>query len=546
MRPRAALRRLEELRLAVGVDAADEQAELLSELRRARFVTARDVLRAHEAACFARAYPGHDGVLHAATRLLDDFERRADLKRHAEALADSGIAGTRIRYRFFWPMARWLATTYPDRLAVDWTEAEFEDRLAAALVHLLPAAPSEAAKRGEWKARKTLDAFRGQKSDAVYLLELIASAPGDDRSREAMHDAIDIAYVLLAGVGGPSRTRARFDGAPFALRTQPFERGRPGIAKELRRKPRSVTKLSATEGMRILDLAREAMVTRSRDLDAFAHGDAREVRMIDDGDGLAFALIGVVPERRLFLPAVYGALTLRSGIPVGYVQLDILFRNAEVSYNTFPTFRGAEAGFLFARLLAATHHVFGVSSFSVEPYQLGRGNDEGIASGAWWFYAGFGFRPKDEAAAKLAASELKRKARKPLHLSSETTLKQLAASHVHWPEVRRGVTLVTPIERIGQAVGHHLAAEGADACDRGAAAKLGIRSTQRWNADERLWWKNWAPMLDAIPNLDRWSAKERAEVVAVVRAKGGASELAYSRKFDRHPKLARAIARLAT
>ena len=35
---------------------------------------------------------------------------------------------------------------------------------------------------------------------------------------------------------------------------------------------------------------------------------------------------------------------------------------------------------------------FGCTSFSIEPYQLGRDNDEGIESGAWWFYRKLGFR----------------------------------------------------------------------------------------------------------------------------------------------------------
>ena len=53
---------------------------------------------------------------------------------------------------------------------------------------------------------------------------------------------------------------------------------------------------------------------------------------------------------------------------------------------------------LFApRLLAARAHLFGTRSFSIEPYQLGKNNDEGIASGAWWFYAKLGFRPRSPA-----------------------------------------------------------------------------------------------------------------------------------------------------
>ena len=47
-------------------------------------------------------------------------------------------------------------------------------------------------------------------------------------------------------------------------------------------------------GQRIIDLARASMVTRSRDLDAFAFGDPDDVRIFDCGDGLELATIGLL------------------------------------------------------------------------------------------------------------------------------------------------------------------------------------------------------------------------------------------------------------
>ena len=120
--------------------------------------------------------------------------------------------------------------------------------------------------------------------------------------------------------------------------------------------------------------------------------------------GLAFAFVGMQAERRALLPAIYGGLTLQNGVPIGYVQLDILGRHAELSFNQFETFRHGGAARVFARFIAATHHVFGCDSFSIEPYQLGDGNDEGIESGAWWFYRRFGFEPRAKSARDGSAS----------------------------------------------------------------------------------------------------------------------------------------------
>ncbi len=488
-------------------------------------MTPKALKRLHEAACFFRAYPRNASELAGARRTLAGFHRRPDAKRQKEELADTGIAGTPIHYRFFWPMARWLAHRYPALLTIDWSEGEFEGRLAAVLPLLVATAEAEALRRADLPAREAIDRLRApHETDATFLIRRIEALPGGDAVREAIHDALDVAYRLEGSAQGPSRTHAFFDGAPFSFRTGSPRRDRPDLATELLVPPRSVRALSTRDGVRLVDLARAAMVTRSRDLDAFAHGDPRDVRMVDDGDGLAFALIGVVPERRLFLPAVYGALTLRNGVPIGYVQLDVLFGNAEVSYNTFETFRGGEAGFAFCRLLAATRHVFGVSNFSIEPYQLGRGNEEGLASGAWWFYARFGFRPRDPRVLRLARSELGKRAKNPGYRSNRSALSRLAEAHVFWSPDGKGSGVITPTAAIGFAL---------------------ARRRDDPPAEGRLWWKRWAPLLHAIPGLDRWPRKDRRALVRIVRAKGGRRESEYVRLFDAHPRLAAAVLALS-
>lgn len=504
-------------------------------------MTPRGLLRLHEKACLACAYPRNRRELDEARRILAGFHRRPDLARHREALSDSGVVGTPIHYRFFWPMARWLAHRYPKLLTIDWTEAEFSGRLAAALPLLVSPAEAEALRRAELPARAAIERLRSpRETDAAFLVRRIEALPGDDRVREATHDAIDVAYRLEGSADGPSRTQAHLAGAPFAFRTTPPARTRPRLDEELRRPPVSVRALSLSEGERLQDLARAAMVTRSRDLDAFAYGDPRDTLLVDDGDGLSFGLIGVVPERRLFLPTAYGALSLRNGVPIGYVQLDVLFRNAEISFNTFETFRGGEAGFVFCRLLAATRHLFHVATFSIEPYQLGRGNDEAIESGAWWFYARFGFQPRDPAVLRLANSELRKKARDPEHRSTERTLLRLAAAHVFWPE-NGPRAVISPLVPLGFAISKKLASTSSDQCEHRNRKRLGVRSTRDWPASERLWWERWAPMIDALPGLDRWSAGERRALVSIVRAKGGRRERAFVRLFDAHPRLARAV-----
>src|SRR5262249_24054564 len=149
------------------------------------------------------------------------------------------------------------------------------------------------------------------------------------------------------------------------------------------------------EAGRILDLAKEAMVARKRDLDAFQWGDPRDVRLVTFEGGLSFAAIGVVPERRHLLESVYAFLTLKNGVPIGYVLASALFSSSEIAYNVFETFRGGESGLVYGKVLAMAHALFGSDAFTIFPYQLGGyGNAEALDSGAWWFYRKLGFVPR--------------------------------------------------------------------------------------------------------------------------------------------------------
>ena len=190
--------------------------------------------------------------------------------------------------------------------------------------------------------------------------------------------------------------------------------------------------VSEREGRELIRLAREAMVTRARDLDVFAYGDPRDVRLLDCDDGLVFAMIGFLPERRLLLEAVYGFLTLKNGVPIGYVLNSAFCGSAEVAYNVFETYRGSEAGHVYGWVLACVHHLFGVDAFTIYPYQLGQDNDEAIESGAWWFYQKFGFRPRDPGALALMQRELELMQTRPRHRSSRTTLTKLAAHNMFY------------------------------------------------------------------------------------------------------------------
>jgi len=265
-------------------------------------------------------------------------------------------------------------------------------------------------------------------------------------------------------------------------------------------------------------------------------------------------VIGLVPERRLLLEVVYAFLTLKNGVPIGYVLNSALFGSAEIAYNVFETFRGAEAGQVYGHVLATVRHLFGADVFTIYPYQLGQDNDEALDSGAWWFYRKLGFRPRDEGALRLMRAEEARMRRRPAHRSSVATLRRLADHNVYLHLGRRRWDVIGELDlsAIGLRVTDYLARRfGSDrtgarrACAGEAARRFGVAGRGRWSPGERLAWERWGPLLLLLPGVEEWSAAERRAAVAVVRAKGGPRESVFARRFDAHRRLRAAVRRLA-
>ena len=550
--PGRALRELEALKLRFGDGAAGRKSELLGILERTTLNSARDVTRLHEAAVFLRAYPDEARLLGIVEQLLAGFATRRDLRRFRRQLDDSGIAGTAIKYSFYSATARRLATHWGEHLHVNWPLSgpldKLEDRLALLASYAeTPGLDEYAMPLAKWVAR-----LKGPgETDAQFLIRRFAQLGGTPATRDALFDEMEIWMTLRPGPTTPSRTTAKFPRPRTHFQTTPLHRGRREIRRDLAQPPLSMRPVSLKEGRTLLELARNAMVTRSRDLDAFIHGDPRDVRLIDCGDGLEFACIGVEPRRRLMLESVYALLTLKNGVPIGYVLMSALMGSSELAYNVFDTWRGGEAGYVYGRILALTRVLFGSNAFTVYPYQLGGdGNSEGLKAGAWWFYQKLGFRSRDPDILALMHKELKRMAARPAHRSSMTILKSLAAGNVYWyaGKPRDDVVGIFPLYRVGLVITDYLAARfGADrergerVCAQEAATLCGARAWRRWPADERLWWTRWSPLLLILPGVERWSTDEKAGLVPVVRAKGSRRESAFVRLFDAHRKLRAAL-----
>jgi len=551
----ALLRRAEGLRDLHGPDAAREKLALLRAAGRRRLASADEVRRLHEVLCFWRAYPDGRPMLSAVERELKRFARRADLRRFRAALENSGIAGTDIVYSFGLWTASWLAARWPERLSIEWPALGEQTALTRTLLLLVLPAEAPGLDEAPLPLRAWVERLAGPRGSAASFFidrsnRLPAPAPLPDR----VFDAADVPFRLTAGPGTPSRTLARFAPSPVVFQRGPIDRQRPDLAASARRPPDSIRSVSREDALRLVDLAHEAMVTRERDLDAFAWADPRDVRLVECGGGLQFACIGVVPERRFLLESVYGFLTLKNGVPIGYALGSGLCRSSEIAYNVFASFRGGEAAHVYGRFLATVRALFACDTFEVPPYQLGDGNDEGLESGAWWFYYKLGLRPRARAIEGVVRREAARIEHDSRYRTPPATLRRLVRHHLFFSLGRRREDVIgmVPFDRVGLAVTDYLSSRFGD--DRERAARtvadeaghtLGVGDWSRLPAGQRVWWERWAPLVAILPGVRAWPLADRRALVEVIRAKGGRRESDFVPLFDRHSRLRAAVLALA-
>ena len=185
----------------------------------------------------------------------------------------------------------------------------------------------------------------------------------------------------------------------------------------------------------IVDVSRFTLLFLNRETDPITYCGNKpldhNIKYFELERGLSIAFFSTVPKRRLPLESYIGFMMYKNGFPISYGGAWLFGKRALIGINIFEWFRGGESGFLFSQLIRSYHQVFGADYFEVEPYQFGKGNPEGINSGAFWFYYKFGFRPVNETLRYLSDEEAKRISQSKGHRTSKSTLRAFTGSNIY-------------------------------------------------------------------------------------------------------------------
>ena len=535
--------------------------QLLTQLKRQQLKDAEQLIRYHEVLLFIRTYPQSSRIVQIVDNELSSFSKKIQSAARAGAKLDSldepevsGIVGRPVTDSFNYYIVRWLVQRYPAQISVDWDWFENENRLAETWPRFMPLFEEDALVEANVPYQQWLDDARGRVKAIAWLANRFDSLPLTVKEKAELYNSLQL-YVNWTPSLRLSRTGMRLPARKIFYHRQPLiQRREVSLEAELEAPAPEITRLPVRQGADVLELARATSTLRYRELYGFTHGDPARVLRASLGRGVELYVTCLPASRRLPLRAYHAAMIFKNGIPVGYFEGLSLFERMESGFNLYYTFRDGETAWLYARTLNVFRHMLNLTVFVLDPYQIGYENEEGIDSGAFWFYRKLGFRPTRRELLQQTLAEEKKISARSAYRTPKTVLRKLAAGPMIFElnRARAGEWDRFQIRNIGFAVQRHIAARfGGDASRmrresvRSITRMLGTDlSESRESQLPAL--SDFAVALSLARDVDRWSDAEKQGLEEIIRAKAGPDETRYLKLMQRHTRLRTAMIRMGS
>ena len=562
------LNQLEQARTQVGVIKEHELVRLLSAASRVTFgKDAQSLIRFHDLLLFFRAFPSGPSVLRLSEKLLKTFEPRVKAVLAAGGDVEDfapeevvGIAGTIVEATFSYAMVSWVVQRHAKSISIQWDDYERETQRAVIWPRFFPLMEEDSLTEANVPYLDWLNAARGRHDELPWLVQRFQRLPGfpketAEKEKAALYDSLEIMVRWDMSGSRASRTLSRKPVKDFYFHREPLiQRRQVSLAEEFAKPRLPIKVLSRREAEKTLYLVKEATGVRYRELYGTANADPAWVVQANPGRGVEIYFWGLPPEKRLPLRAYLAGFTVKNGVPINYVECISLFDWTEIGFNTFPAYRDGETAWIYAQHLRLLRQLHGTNAISVYPYQIGDGNEEAIASGAFWFYRKMGFRSMEPALEKLAQAEEKKVRANAKYRTSAATLRRLSKANVVYelPEAERGAWDSFSMRNIGLAVQKCMARDfdgDAAAMRKAAGARLARiipMDPKKLKPQAQVAFEDFATVLSLVSNLDRWSSDEKDALREIITAKVRQTELRYQRLLQKHARLRAAILRLGS
>ena len=545
------LNKLKPLITGLGEPFTSQKSELLELISKCEIKPVSALKQYHNLLLFLMAYPENETLLKKAqaelNRLKDALDRigMQGTRREKLSLDGSGFSYTTLTARFSFELVKWLAEQFPnqvefDSCAVDAYQAE------QVMSMLMPVDQHDMigsfykADLNKWMKFVTA---KSNLSRLLWLIHRIQSVEGNTFTHHSLFALLQV-YITITFSGNlHGLTEA------YGLKNKPFYHNR--LIKEvdplkiIRAPVNPPEKITLDEKDHLVRTAKMVLCALMRETDPVTYAETQSTLFFKLNRGIAVALYTINSERRLPMECYVGYLAFKNGMPVAYGGGWIYDHRAKIGINIFPAYRGGESAYLFSQLIRLYAQYYNLNCFVAEPYQIGNNNNDGIRSGAFWFYYKLGFRPVQHHLQKLAKEEFHQISTNKNYRTSAVTLRKLAASNMQliisedfksneYFDLEEIIKLQLKTEARNYGGNKRKADEAAF---NHLVKVLEIKNTGKWPVNELAAFKNAAPVIALIPDINTWNKKEKAALIKTIRSKGLLNEKNYIFNFQKHHKL---------
>lgn len=522
MNTAALVTRLFSIRNQYGKEPATEKLKLLQQINIKNIKSKKAAQALYTALLFLQAYPDNKIIYKAADELLAQLHGQIEQNETLQYnLYNSGLTGTTICAAFGFEMLKWLRRTRPSDIKFNSFEAD-DDQVQAFISVIMSKAESEIFQDGNAEWKSWLKDLRKPGEDILdQLIAIFESTDIRPEVKDEIWNAIgvNIEIKLTSHCSLPASLTKTFHHRSLLRKNNSKQVVKPVAVK-----------LSDEEAEQIIDCSRMIMIRHLREIDPSTFTAPRLVSYYHLQRGVSIALMEMIPERRHPIDSYMGYTVFKNGLPVAYAGSWILFDSGRIGLNVFPDYRGGETRYIFEQVLQLHAQVYHLKRFTVDPYQIGKDNSDGIRSGAFWVYYHAGFRPVEKQQKDIAAKEAAKIKTQSKYRTDAAILKTLAESKLELILKKEAVSFdATDLSKVYVNIiakkynGDRVTAEK-DAAKK-LAAILQIKNYQDANMNFVL--KNWALFLLCNEKEIRQNGRLKQSLKTLFNLKANGSEEAY-------------------
>ncbi len=438
--------KLQQALTVFGNDSTVIKKKLLNECSKIKLESKKLIDHYHNCLLFILGYSENEELFLLAQkemlRLAESVKNLSPNKK--ESLYRSGIAFTETQGAYSFTLIKWLLKEYPNQISLHSFD---EDGVHPKEIfkNVLSEMEFELASDEKLNSIKWLEKACGsnKKIDLLkWLIHHFEELKASDLIKDSLFESLKLFInIIPEQKGSRGFTRDDEQASSFSksfgnisLHKNFYHTN--GLLKKfdelelIHKKLQPPKKLSDAEKKKIIDVSRVSLCLLNRETDPITYCNEEGILFYELENGLSIALFSMLPERRLPMESYIGFMMFKNGYPMSYGGAWVFGKRSLIGINIFEAFRGGESAFVFAQLLRTYKQCCGADYFEVEPYQFGKGNPEGIKSGAFWFYYRFGFRPINKTLNELAQIESDKIKNNKTYRSSSETLKKFTQSNL--------------------------------------------------------------------------------------------------------------------